>query len=356
VRLLGEYIVQNPLVVDDTRIAQMKPLITPAILLEELPMSDAMVAAVAKDRAEIADIMHGRDPRLVVVVGPCSIHDPDAAKEYAGRLKPLIEKYSDTLKIVMRVYFEKPRTIVGWKGLINDPNLDQSFQVNKGLHKARSLLCYLVEQGIPVGCEFLDTISPQFIADLVSWGAIGARTTESQVHRELASGLSMPVGFKNGTDGTITIATDAVQAASHPHHFLSVTKQGVAAIFGTTGNPDCHIILRGGQSGPNYERADVAPVLEALRTKSLPPYLMVDCSHGNSLKDHTKQCLVVESVIEQRKASDHGIFGVMVESHLVAGNQPLRPNLSELTYGQSVTDACIGWDETETLLSELAQG
>jgi 3-deoxy-7-phosphoheptulonate synthase len=356
VRLLGEYIVQNPLVVDDTRIAQMKPLITPAILLEELPMSDAMVAAVAKDRAEIADIMHGRDPRLVVVVGPCSIHDPDAAKEYAGRLKPLIEKYSDTLKIVMRVYFEKPRTIVGWKGLINDPNLDQSFQVNKGLHKARSLLCYLVEQGIPVGCEFLDTISPQFIADLVSWGAIGARTTESQVHRELASGLSMPVGFKNGTDGTITIATDAVQAASHPHHFLSVTKQGVAAIFGTTGNPDCHVILRGGQSGPNNERADVAPVLEALRTKSLPPYLMVDCSHGNSLKDHTKQCLVVESVIEQRKASDHGIFGVMIESHLVAGNQPLKPNLSELTYGQSVTDACIGWDETETLLSELAQG
>jgi 3-deoxy-7-phosphoheptulonate synthase len=356
VRLLGEYIVQNPLVVDDTRIAQMKPLITPAILLEELPMSDAMVAAVAKDRAEIADIMHGRDPRLVVVVGPCSIHDPDAAKEYAGRLKPLIDKYSDTLKIIMRVYFEKPRTIVGWKGLINDPNLDQSFQVNKGLHKARSLLCYLVEQGIPVGCEFLDTISPQFIADLVSWGAIGARTTESQVHRELASGLSMPVGFKNGTDGTITIATDAVQAASHPHHFLSVTKQGVAAIFGTTGNPDCHVILRGGQSGPNYERADVAPVLEALRTKSLPPYLMVDCSHGNSLKDHTKQCLVVESVIEQRKTSDHGIFGVMIESHLVAGNQPLKPNLSELTYGQSVTDACIGWDETEKLLSELAQG
>ena len=228
--------------------------------------------------------------------------------------------------------------------------------MNKGLHKARSLLCYLVEQGIPVGCEFLDTISPQFIADLVSWGAIGARTTESQVHRELASGLSMPVGFKNGTDGTITIATDAVQAASHPHHFLSVTKQGVAAIFGTTGNPDCHVILRGGQSGPNYERADVAPVLEALRTKSLPPYLMVDCSHGNSLKDHTKQCLVVESVIEQRKTSDHGIFGVMIESHLVAGNQPLKPNLSELTYGQSVTDACIGWDETEKLLSELAQG
>jgi 3-deoxy-7-phosphoheptulonate synthase len=255
----------------------------------------------------------------------------------------------------MRVYFEKPRTIVGWKGLINDPNLDQSFAVNKGLHKARSLLCHLVEQGIPVGCEFLDTISPQFIADLVSWGAIGARTTESQVHRELASGLSMPVGFKNGTDGTITIATDAVQAASHPHHFLSVTKQGVAAIFGTTGNPDCHVILRGGQSGPNYERAEVAPVLETLRSKSLPPYLMIDCSHGNSLKDHTRQHLVVESVLQQRREADHGIFGIMIESHLVAGNQPLKPNLSELTYGQSVTDACIGWAETDELLSFMHQ-
>ena len=346
----------NPFVVDDTRIAQMKPLITPAILLEELPMTDGMIESVGKDRSEIADIMHGRDSRLVVVVGPCSIHDPDAAKEYASRLKPLIEKYSDTLKIVMRVYFEKPRTIVGWKGLINDPNLDQSFAVNKGLHKARSLLCYLVEQGIPVGCEFLDTISPQFIADLVSWGAIGARTTESQVHRELASGLSMPVGFKNGTDGTITIATDAVQAASHPHHFLSVTKQGVAAIFGTTGNPDCHVILRGGQSGPNYERAEVAPVLETLRSKSLPPYLMIDCSHGNSLKDHTRQHLVVESVLQQRREADHGIFGIMIESHLVAGNQPLKPNLSDLTYGQSVTDACIGWDETVELLQMLHEG
>ena len=231
-----------------------------------------------------------------------------------------------------------------------------SFAVNKGLHKARSLLCHLVEQGIPVGCEFLDTISPQFIADLVSWGAIGARTTESQVHRELASGLSMPVGFKNGTDGTITIATDAVQAAIHPHHFLSVTKQGVAAIFGTTGNPDCHVILRGGQSGPNYERAEVAPVLETLRSKSLPPYLMIDCSHGNSLKDHTRQHLVVESVLQQRREADHGIFGIMIESHLVAGNQPLKPNLSDLTYGQSVTDACIGWDETVGLLQMLHDG
>ncbi len=344
----------NPLVVDDTRIAQMKPLITPAILLEELPMTEAMVASVAKDRQEIADIMHGRDPRLLVVIGPCSIHDPEAAKDYANRLKPLIEQYKDRLKIVMRVYFEKPRTIIGWKGLINDPGLDQSFQVNKGLHKARSLLCYLVERGIPVGCEFLDTISPQFIADLVSWGAIGARTTESQVHRELASGLSMPVGFKNGTDGTVSIATDAVQAASHPHHFLSVTKQGVAAIFGTTGNPDCHVILRGGHQGPNYDRESVQTILDVLKAKQLPPLLMVDCSHGNSEKDHSKQARVVESVMEQRQSPDHGIFGIMVESHLVAGNQPLKPNLADLTYGQSVTDACIGWDETETLLAALA--
>lgn len=343
----------HPLVVDDTRIAQMKPLITPAILLEELPMTEAMVAAVARDRQEISDIMHGRDDRLLVVIGPCSIHDPEAAKEYASRLKPLIAQYQSTLKIVMRVYFEKPRTIVGWKGLINDPGLDQSFQVNKGLHKARSLLCYLVEQGIPVGCEFLDTISPQFIADLVAWGAIGARTTESQIHRELASGLSMPVGFKNGTDGTISIATDAVQAASHPHHFLSVTKQGVAAIFGTTGNPDCHVILRGGHSGPNYHRDAIAPILEVLRSKQLPAYLMVDCSHGNSEKDHRKQERVVESIIAQRQQPDHGIFGIMVESHLVAGNQPLTADVSELTYGQSVTDACIGWDETEQVLAEL---
>ena len=347
---------QNPLAVDDTRIAQIKPVITPAILLEELPMTPAMIEAVARDRAEITDIIRGRDSRLIVVVGPCSIHDVNAAKEYAKKLKPLTLKYSKTLKIVMRVYFEKPRTIVGWKGLINDPSLDQSFQINKGLREARSLLCHLIERDIPVGCEFLDTISPQFVADLVSWGAIGARTTESPVHRELASGLSMPVGFKNGTDGTITIATDAVQAASHPHHFLSVTKQGGAAIFGTTGNPDCHVILRGGQSGPNYEPDHIRPVLEVLVAKSLPPYLMVDCSHGNSRKDYTKQKTVVNSVIEQRRNTNHGICGIMIESHLVAGNQPLKPNLSNLTYGQSVTDGCIGWDETTRILELLHQG
>ncbi len=347
---------QNPLAVDDTRIAQIKPVITPAMLLEELAMTPAMIEAVARDRTEITDIMQGRDSRLIVVVGPCSIHDVDAAREYAKKLKPLALKYSKTLKIIMRVYFEKPRTIVGWKGLINDPSLDQSFQINKGLREARSLLCHLIKLGIPVGCEFLDTISPQFTADLVSWGAIGARTTESPVHRELASGLSMPVGFKNGTDGTITIATDAVQAASHPHHFLSVTKQGGAAIFGTTGNPDCHVILRGGRSGPNYEPDYIRPVLEVLMAKSLPPYLMVDCSHGNSLKDHTRQKTVVKSVIEQRREIHHGICGVMIESHLVAGSQALKPNLSDLTYGQSVTDGCVGWDETTQILESLHQG
>ncbi len=346
----------NPLVVDDTRIAQMKPLITPAILLEELPMTEAMMASVAQDRREVSDIMHGRDDRLLVVVGPCSIHDTDAAKEYAAKLKPLIGKYAERLKIVMRVYFEKPRTIVGWKGLINDPNLDESFEVNKGLHQARSLLCHLVAQGVPVGCEFLDTISPQFIADLVTWGAIGARTTESQVHRELASGLSMPVGFKNGTDGTVSIATDAVQAASHPHHFLSVTKQGVAAIFGTTGNADCHVILRGGTSGPNYERDAVAPILQTLKDKGLPPLLMVDCSHGNSLKNQANQPKAVKSIMAQRQHPDHGIFGIMLESFLVAGNQPLKGPRAELVYGQSITDQCMDWETTESLLEMLGFG
>ena len=344
----------HPLVVDDTRIAQMKPLITPAILLEELPLTESMVASVAQDRREVSDIMHGRDDRLLVVVGPCSIHDTDAAKEYAAKLKPLIGEYADRLKIVMRVYFEKPRTIVGWKGLINDPNLDRSFEVNKGLHHARSLLCHLVAQGVPVGCEFLDTISPQFIADLVTWGAIGARTTESQVHRELASGLSMPVGFKNGTDGTVSIATDAVQAASHPHHFLSVTKQGVAAIFGTSGNSDCHVILRGGKSGPNYTREAIAPILETLRSIGLPPHVMVDCSHGNSEKNHENQPRVVESIISQRQNADHGIFGIMLESFLVAGNQPLKGRKSDLVYGQSITDQCMDWPTTAALLERLA--
>jgi 3-deoxy-7-phosphoheptulonate synthase len=346
--------VNHPLVVDDARIAQTKPLITPAILIEEIPMTEAMMTAVADSRREISEIVHGRDDRLLVVVGPCSIHDPDAAKEYAAKLKPLIHAYADRLKIVMRVYFEKPRTIVGWKGLINDPNLDESFEVNKGLHQARSLLAHLVAQGVPVGCEFLDTITPQFIADLVSWGAIGARTTESQIHRELASGLSMPVGFKNGTDGTVSIATDAIQAASHPHHFLSVTKQGVAAIFGTTGNPDCHVILRGGKSGPNYEREAVAPVVHTLKERGLPPRLMVDCSHGNSEKNHANQPKVVESIMRQRSRPDHGIFGIMLESFLVAGHQPLNAPRSELVYGQSITDQCMDWATTERLLADLA--
>src|SRR5210317_1982777 len=282
----------------------MKPLITPAILLEELPMTDGMIESVAKDRAEIADIMHGRDSRLVVVVGLCSIHDPDAAKEYASRLKPLIETYSDTLKIVMRVYFEKPRTIVGWKGLINDPNFDQSFAVNKGLHKARSLLCHLVEQGIPVGCEFLDTISPQFVADLISWGAIGARTTECQLHRELASGLSMPVGFKNGTEGNCQIAIDAIQSASKPHRFLSVTKAGDSAIVATKGNETCHVILRGGKSGPNFDGESVARVRKSLQDAGLDPSIMIDCSHANSGKDYKNQPAVCAKIGAQIATGD----------------------------------------------------
>jgi 3-deoxy-7-phosphoheptulonate synthase len=347
-------LVTNPLVVDDTRIARMKPLITPAILLEDLPLTEAMMAQVDADRQEIADMIHGRDRRLMLVIGPCSIHDVEAAKEYADRLQPLAVQYRDTLKIVMRVYFEKPRTTVGWKGLINDPELNQTFLVNKGLHQARSLLRHLVGRGLAVGCEFLDTISPQFIADCVSWGAIGARTTESQVHRELASGLSMPVGFKNGTDGTVSIAVDAVMAAGQPHHFLSVTKQGVAAIFGTTGNQDCHVILRGGQAGPNYHREEVQRIRALLGQKSLPAQVMVDCSHGNSGKDFRRQAAVALDVLDQRTHPGHGIFGLMIESHLVEGAQPMQANRAELAYGQSVTDACIGWEETHQLLAVLA--
>lgn len=344
----------NPLVVDDTRIARMKPLITPAILLEDLPLTDVMMAQIDRDRREVAEIIHGRDPRLMVVVGPCSIHDVEAAKEYADRLQPLAVQYQDSLKIVMRVYFEKPRTTVGWKGLINDPELNQTFLVNKGLHQARSLLRSLVGRGLAVGCEFLDTISPQFVADCVSWGAIGARTTESQVHRELASGLSMPVGFKNGTDGAVSIAIDAVMAAGQPHHFLSVTKQGVAAIFGTTGNPDCHVILRGGRSGPNYDEHHVQALRDELLARGLSGQVMVDCSHGNSGKDFRRQAEVARDVLRQRSRANHGLFGIMLESHLVEGAQPIQSNRAELTYGQSVTDACMGWQETAALLEHLA--
>ncbi len=335
---------------DDIHIAELRPLVSPAILMEELPLADESSDMIGRTRQEIADIFTGKDDRLLVVVGPCSIHDPKAALEYAQRLKTQIEKHRTELLIVMRVYFEKPRTTVGWKGLINDPTLDGSFNINKGLHIARQLLLDVADMGIPAGCEFLDTISPQFIADLVSWGAIGARTTESQIHRELASGLSMPVGFKNGTDGSIQIAIDAIGAASHPHHFLSVTKQGISAIVTTSGNKDCHVILRGSNQGPNCDPASIASTVETLEQKGLPPHIVVDCSHGNSNKDYTKQPQVAAELAEQIRAGNRAISGVMLESNLVEGNQK-QPEI----YGKSITDACISWETTEQTLAVLAE-
>ena len=338
---------------DDLRIERIRPLISPAILMEELPISERASTTVAESRNAITRCLRDEDDRLVVVVGPCSIHDVHAAREYGQRLHALIDSVSDALCVVMRVYFEKPRTTVGWKGLINDPRLDGTFAVNEGLRIARDLLLWLGELGLPVGCEFLDTITPQYIADLVSWGAIGARTTESQVHRELASGLSVPVGFKNGTDGNIQIAIDAVRAASHPHQFLSVTKQGLSAIVATRGNPDCHVILRGGSQGPNYEAGPVAKATNTLAKVGLSPRVMVDCSHGNSRKDPVRQPSVVGDIAGQIAAGSRAISGVMIESHLVGGRQDCEPG-KPLVYGQSITDACLAWDATVPLLHELA--
>jgi 3-deoxy-7-phosphoheptulonate synthase len=339
---------------DDIRIDRIRPLIPPAILMEELPVSALASQTVARAREVIGQILRGDDDRLLVVVGPCSIHDPRAAKEYAARLQQIVGELSDALFIVMRVYFEKPRTTVGWKGLINDPNLDGRFAINQGLRAARELLLHVADLGLPTGTEFLDTITPQFIADLVSWGAIGARTTESQIHRELASGLSMPVGFKNGTYGGVQIAVDAVSAAGHPHHFLSVTKQGIAAIVATRGNPSCHVVLRGSNTGPNHDAAAIRETSAALEKAGLPARILVDCSHGNSRKNHRNQPTVARDVGAQIAAGECAIFGVMLESHLVEGRQDHvadRP----LTYGQSITDACLGWDDTVAVLHELAE-
>ena len=339
---------------DDTRIAGMRPLLAPAILIEEIPLSDKATKVIDQGRAESEAILRGDDDRLIVVVGPCSIHDTKAAIEYAERLVPYAEKYKDELQIIMRVYFEKPRTVVGWKGLINDPHIDGSFEINKGLRIGRQLLVDICELGLPTGAEFLDTIIPQFIADAIAWSAIGARTTESQVHRELASGLSMPVGFKNGTSGNVQIALDAVRSSAQPHWFPSVTKQGVTAIFQTTGNPSAHVILRGGnRTGPNFEAKDIEPVLEQLKAVNLPPYLIVDCSHGNSNKDYTRQSEVAHVLAEQIKAGQTGIAGVMLESHLVAGRQDYQQN-GDNVYGQSITDACIDFDATDAVFEELA--
>ena len=337
----------------DLHVENIRPLLPPAILIEELPLSEKGSLVIGGAREEIIRILAGDDDRLLVVVGPCSIHDLAAGLDYARRLKAQADELREDLRIVMRVYFEKPRTTVGWKGLINDPRLDGSFAINEGLRLARRLLLDLAELGLPAGCEFLDPITPQFISDLVSWGAIGARTTESQVHRELASGLSMPVGFKNGTDGSVQIAIDAVRAAGHPHRFLGVTEQGLAGIVSTRGNPDCHIILRGGASGPNYHAPSVQRALASLRECGLPPRLLIDTSHGNSEKDYRRQPLAARGIAEQVARGEAGIVGVMMESFLADGRQDLRDPAS-LSYGQSITDACMGWEMTLPVLGDLA--
>lgn len=338
---------------DDLRIRDISELITPEELMREYPCTEQVSAAVAESRRALQRILHGQDDRLAVVIGPCSIHDTSAAMEYAARLKQQRDRLGGALEIVMRVYFEKPRTTVGWKGLINDPDLNDSFNINKGLRLARGLLHDINQLGLPAGCEFLDMITPQYIADLVAWGAIGARTTESQVHRELASGLSCLVGFKNGTDGNVKIAIDAVQAASQPHHFLAVTKQGRSAIAATTGNADCHVILRGGKT-PNYDAASVDAVCGLISKAGLMPRVMIDVSHGNSSKQPENQPRVIADVARQIEAGEQRIAGVMVESHLKAGRQDLvvgRP----LVYGQSITDGCIDWETSVQMLEQLAR-
>ena len=341
---------------DDLRIEEIRALRSPDELLRALPADEEVTRLVEGARAAVGKILRAEDDRLLVVVGPCSIHDVKSALDYARRLKTVADRLAGELLVVMRVYFEKPRTTVGWKGLINDPLMNGSFAVNDGLRTARALLLDVARLGLPTGCEFLDTISPQYFADLVSWGAIGARTTESQVHRELASGLSVPVGFKNGTDGNLQIAIDAVGAASHPHCFLGVTKQGVSAIVVTRGNPDCHVILRGAASGPNFQAASVAKAAAALGRAGLTARVMIDCSHGNSGKDPARQPHVARDVGLQLRAGSRAIAGVMVESHLVAGRQePPTPTRPTLTYGQSITDACLGWSDTVPLLEELGE-
>jgi 3-deoxy-7-phosphoheptulonate synthase len=339
--------------VSDTRIVGYEPLLSPAALLHELPLGATQQETVARTRAEVRAVLDGTDDRLLVVTGPCSVHDPKAALDYASRLAGLRERLADDLLIVMRVYFEKPRTVTGWKGLINDPGMDESFDVHRGLRTARRLLLDIVGAGMPVGCEWLDPITPQYIADTVTWGAIGARTTESQVHRQLASGLSMPVGFKNGTDGDVQVAVDACRAAAVSHTFFGVTAAGAAAVVTTSGNADTHVILRGGRSGPNYSSSHVTKALDLISAAGLPRRIMVDASHGNSGKDHTRQIGVADSLADQLTGGQHGVVGVMLESFLVAGRQnPGNP--ATLTYGQSVTDACMDIEMTTSALETLA--
>jgi len=339
---------------DDLRIKEIREVVAPNTVHDECPITDGGSKTVFEAREAIHKILHGEDDRLLVITGPCSVHDTGAALEYARKLKAVAEELKDDLVVVMRVYFEKPRTTVGWKGLINDPNLDGSFAINDGLRIARKLLVDLTDMGVPTGTEFLDLISPQYVADLVSWGAIGARTTESQVHRELASGLSCPVGFKNGTDGGLQIAIDAIRSASQPHHFLSLTKEGRSAIFSTAGNEDCHIILRGGRK-PNYDADSVNEASQKLENAGIAANIMVDCSHANSQKQPERQVNVAEDVADQIAVGDKRIVGVMLESHLVAGRQDVEDDRDALTYGQSITDACISWDQTAPVMYELAE-
>ena len=343
---------------DDQRIKDITVLPPPEHLIRFFPIHHTPAEKlITQTRKAVQNIMHGKDDRLLVVIGPCSIHDPAAAIDYARRLKPLRDKYADTLEVVMRVYFEKPRTTVGWKGLINDPYLDESYRIDEGLRIARQLLIEINRLGLPAGSEFLDVISPQYIGDLIAWGAIGARTTESQVHRELASGISAPIGFKNGTDGNIKIATDAIQAAAGGHHFLSVHKNGQVAIVQTKGNKDCHVILRGGKA-PNYDAASVNAACQELEKAKLPASLMVDCSHANSNKQHERQLDVARDIATQISGGSHQVFGVMIESHIEAGAQKFTPgkdDASKLEYGKSITDACLGWDDSLASLDVLSQ-
>ena len=340
--------------VSDTRIVGYEPLLSPAALLDELPLGAAGADTVERTRSEVRALLDGADGRLLIVTGPCSVHDPKAALDYAARLIELRDRYADDLLIVMRVYFEKPRTVTGWKGLINDPGMDESFDVHRGLRTARRLLLDVLSSGMPVGCEWLDPITPQYIADAVTWGAIGARTTESQVHRQLASGLSMPVGFKNGTDGDVQVAVDACRAAAAGHTFFGVTAAGAAAVVTTSGNSDTHVILRGGRGGPNYSASHVDKALGLVAAAGLPRRLMVDASHGNSDKDYRRQPAVAESLADQLSSGEHGLVGVMLESFLVAGRQePGDP--ATLTYGQSVTDACMDIAMTASALETLAE-
>ena len=341
-------------ITSDLHVIETRPLLSPAFIKSEFPLTEPVAQLVTQTRNRIRNILEGKDSRILVVVGPCSIHDVAAAKEYGEKLVKLRSRFGDTLEIVMRVYFEKPRTTVGWKGLINDPNLDNSYDINTGLRTARELLLDLANIGLPAATELLDPITPQYIADLICWTAIGARTTESQIHRQMASGLSMPVGYKNGTDGSFAAAINAMLTAKTSHHFLGINQDGLASIVKTTGNPDGHLVLRGGAAKPNYEQNDVEAAVNALKKKAVNARLMVDCSHGNSNKDFNKQSMVLNSISEQVRTGSSSVVGVMIESHLVEGNQSVPQDGKALVYGQSITDACVNWDTTETMLENLS--